>query len=100
MYGKSSLSLLGLLVIFLVVFFAWEFGSGILTSEDTAIKAAEVQGFSDVRVTNKAIVLLRWRGCGSGDSARFSLRAKNPEGKDMDFYVCTGFFKGSTIRTK
>jgi hypothetical protein len=99
MYGNSALPLLAYLLVFLAAI-AWEFGIGILASEDTAVKAAEVQGFSDVRVTDKAIVFLSWRGCGSGDAARFSLQAKNSQGKDVDFYVCTGFWKGSTIRTK
>jgi len=98
MTGSSGFEAIAWLIL-MIVALAWEFGIGILASEESAVKAAEVQGFSEVRVTDKAIVLLSWRGCGSGDVARFSVSAKNAQGKDVNFYVCTGFFKGSTIRT-
>ena len=99
MLGGITAEMMVLLITIFVIF-SWEFGIGILTSERTAIRAAEVQGFTNIRIIDKAIVLLSWRGCSSSDAARFSVEAKNAQGYDVEFYVCTGFLKGSTIPTK
>lgn len=99
MQGEIATGMIALLIV-IFLGLAWEFGAGILASESSAVRAAEVQGFTNIRVTDKAIIFLSWRGCGSGDAARFSIEAKNAEGKNVNFYVCTGFWKGSTIRTK
>jgi hypothetical protein len=78
---------------------AFDVGLGITAKESSAIDAATVQGFTDIKVTDKIFMFTSWRGCGARDRARFTVNAKNVQGKDVQFYVCTGFLKGSTIRT-
>ncbi|MDP3947330.1 MAG: hypothetical protein Q8Q41_01410 [bacterium] len=90
-------------LIYLVVFtlaFLVETFSGALVSQEVAIRAAEVQGFSDIRVTDHSYAWVGVRGCDGADTARFTVRGKNAAGKEVEFYVCSGFFfKGGTIRT-
>lgn len=85
-------------VIFAIAF-AFDVGLGLSAKESSAIDAATVQGFTDIKVTDKIFMFTSWRGCGTSDRARFTVNAKNAQGKDVQFYVCTGFLKGSTIRT-
>ena len=86
------------LVVFTVAFLVATF-SGALVSQEVAIRAAEVQGFSDIRITDHSYAWVGVRGCDGADAARFTVRGKNAAGKEVEFYVCTGFFKGGTIRT-
>ncbi|OGZ12684.1 MAG: hypothetical protein A3C93_06280 [Candidatus Lloydbacteria bacterium RIFCSPHIGHO2_02_FULL_54_17] len=100
MRGESELSLLAYLIVFVIVLII-EFGFGMMVSEKSAIEAARVNGFGDIKVTDKAIVFMSWRGCSSADDARFTVEATNSRGERVEFYVCVSWlFKGSTIRTK
>jgi hypothetical protein len=74
---------------------------GMLVSESVAKNAAETQGFTQVEVTDRAIFFVAQRGCSKSDSVRFTVKAVNPAGKRVKFYVCSGWiFKGATIRHK
>lgn len=74
---------------------------GVLVREDVAVRALEIQGYSDIKVTDSAWFAVGYRGCDEKDAARFTAVAKNPAGKQVQVYVCTGWpFKGATVRTK
>ncbi len=95
---KETLSALFLIVLVLIVCLAPFRGA--LVSEESAVRALEVQGFSGIRVTEHAYFLLGLRGGDENDAARFTAEAKNPAGKDVTVYVFVGWpFKGATIRT-
>lgn len=88
-------------VIFLILLLIFMVFRGLFVGGDIAVKAAETQGFTDVRVIDHAWCCVGLRGCGSKDAARFIVRAVNPAGKEVEFYVCVGWpFKGATIRVK
>lgn len=73
---------------------------GALVSKDKAVKAAAVAGYSDIRVTDTAIVTVSLRGCDRFDTVRFTVRGVSPAGSEQDFFVCASLFKGGTIRSK
>lgn len=57
--SDSSLVELLIYVVLLVVIFIWEVGAGLMASPEEAIKAAkDLNGFSEVTVTDKAIMFI------------------------------------------
>lgn len=89
--------LVGLLMIILSLSFGC--GRGILAREESAIRALETQGYTEVKIVDHAWFAVGWRGCDEKDAARFTARAKNPVGQEVTVYVCSGLLKGGTIRT-
>lgn len=90
-----------LIIIIVVVFLPLSFCRGILVDESVAIRAMETQGYSNIEVVDHTWFIVGLRGCSKNDAARFTVKAINPAGKDIECYVCTGWiFKGATIRTK
>ncbi len=74
---------------------------GVLVDESVAIRAAEIQGFTNVKVVDRAWFGVGFRGCGKLDAVRFTIKASNPLGNEVECYVCSGWlFKAATIRTK
>ncbi len=89
---------LGIPLIILGLIIVAEFG-GIFVPESEAVNALQVQGFKDVKIEDKDVFLLSWRGCSSSDAAKFDAVATNANGQRVNLYVCSGWpFKGSTIR--
>lgn len=76
-------------------------GCGACVDDGKVRKAVEKQGYSDVKIKDKSVTAIGWRGCSDSDSAAYKMRAKNPKGQEVDIIVCAGWpFKGVTIRTK
>jgi hypothetical protein len=73
---------------------------GYLVSEDAAIRALQDQGFSEITITSKSVMTASMWGCSDSDDVRFTAKATSPAGKRVEVYVCSGFMKGSTIRSK
>jgi hypothetical protein len=103
-YGRPrSGGLRGLVgvVIFIALAIVFEVGIGHLVPRSEAVQAAQVQGFTHVRVTSAHYAFVDVRGCGSDDTTKFNVTAVNPAGQSVSFYVCAGWpFKGATIRYK
>lgn len=59
-----------------------------------ARKALEGAGYTDIEITGVA-----WTGCGQDDYEETGFKAKGPSGKQVEGAVCSGWPKGSTIRT-
>lgn len=79
-----------LLYIIVFAFFAILDGCpGQFVENDRAVKALETQGYSDVKITDKSVYFVSWKGCSSSDSAKFDAIATNPVGKKVGLYVCT-----------
>jgi hypothetical protein len=97
---KTSLGcllMIGVLVVILLVATV----PGLFVKEAVAVRAAQIQGFTDIQVTGRYVVAVALRGCGQNDSVRFDVTAKNVRGERVQFYVCSGWlFKGATIRTR
>ncbi|MEK7584654.1 MAG: hypothetical protein AAB490_05390 [Patescibacteria group bacterium] len=73
---------------------------GAYVSDEKIIAAVENQGFSDVRILDKDITFISWRGCGKDDDAAFQVEATNALGKRVPLTACAGWpFKGVTIRS-
>ncbi len=88
-----------LIVVMLIVALIFE-SFGMLVSKDRAVKALTDQGFSNITVTKRAWFLVGMRGCSGSDAVRFTAKATNPAGKNVEIYVCTGLlFKGATMRS-
>ena len=90
-----------LLTALIIVLFLGSCARGALISEDIAVRALDTQGYSDITITDHSWFAIGMRGCDEKDAARFTATTKNPAGKEVQVYVCTGWiFKGATIRTK
>lgn len=100
---KDSANAVMILMLYVVCIIAVIFFSafrGTLVSEQRAIRALEKRGYSDIKITDKSVLLVHWRGCGTTDAVKFDAVAKNPRGTLTDVYVCSGWlFKGTTVRT-
>jgi hypothetical protein len=71
-------------------------GAGALqgcTDEDGAIKAAESEGFTNIRIDG-----YKFFGCGDDDRFHTEFHATNAKGKEVHGVVCGGILKGSTVR--
>jgi len=89
--------LVSLLVLSAIVF--WLSPKGIFVPESRAVHALEIQGFSKIEITHKAYLFINWRGGSEDDCVRFTAKATNPIGKEVEVYVYSGWLsKGSTIR--
>ena len=96
--SSSGLSLI-LYFVLIVCSLAFGCGRGVLVNEQKAVQTLETQGYTNVQITDKSWFAIGWRGCDQNDAARFTARAKNPAGKEVTVYVCSGLIKGGTIRT-
>ena len=86
-------------IFMLIVYLIYGWVAGSHTTPEQAIRAAELYSYSDIRVTDKKIMFMEFRGCGVGDDSLFTLTAKNQKGEEKTFYVCAAWlFKGATIR--
>lgn len=64
------------------------------TDSDGARKALEGAGYSDIKMTGYNAF-----SCSEDDQYKTGFIAKGPTGKPVSGTVCSGVFKGSTIRT-
>lgn len=60
---------------------------------DAAIKVLQDNGYTDIRITG-----YRWFTCDEKDTFSTGFIAITPTGKQVSGAVCSGFFKGNTIR--
>jgi hypothetical protein len=63
------------------------------TDATTATRALENQGLTPVEVGGYA-----WLSCGKDDAFRTKFTATNVKGQTVTGAVCSGWFKGATIR--
>jgi hypothetical protein len=75
-------------------------GCAAAVPESKAVNAARDAGYSDIHVIDKAWFVIGFRGCDKNDTVRFTVRGISPAGEVRQFYVCAGFTKGGTIRSK
>lgn len=74
--------------------------SGRMVPESKAVTTLETQGFTNVKIVDRDVYFITWKGGDKSDSVRFTARAINPAGKEVTVYVFSGWlFKGATIRT-
>lgn len=60
---------------------------------DTARRAAESSGLTEVQTTGYRVF-----GCSDDDTFHTGFTAKNANGKHVSGVVCSGWFKGATVR--
>ncbi|WP_390586012.1 hypothetical protein [Erythrobacter sp. MTPC3] len=63
------------------------------TSHDRASQTLIAQGYSEVVTTGYA-----YFDCGRDDVFATAFKAKSPSGQRVEGAVCSGFFKGNTVR--
>jgi hypothetical protein len=73
---------------------------GQLAEKSNATRCAKVHGFTKFKVLDQYSAFIGLRGCGAMDFAMFPMSGVNPIGEQVTFFVCTGIFKGSTLRTE
>jgi len=64
------------------------------SSATDATKALQGAGYTDIKTDGYSVF-----GCGQDDSFKTKFTAKGPTGVQVSGVVCSGWFKGSTIRT-
>lgn len=64
------------------------------SSSDQATRALQGAGYKDIRITGYSFF-----GCDEKDSFHTGFEATGPNGQRVDGVVCSGWFKGATIRT-
>lgn len=75
--------------------------TGCVDTNGRVMKAAQSNGFTDIKVDDCHFFFTSWRGCSKSDTFACDVSAKNVNGQPVDLLVCEGLiFKGSTIRTK
>lgn len=74
------------------------YARGAFAREETAIRTLETAGYSKIHITDHSWAFIGWRGCDANDAAKFTATAVNPVGKEVELIVCTGLFKGGTVR--
>jgi hypothetical protein len=90
-----------IMVVIILVAMATMAGCGFMVDKNQAIRAATNLGFTDVKIEDRAIFFLEWRGCSKSDDAGFTVTGKNSQGQRVTILVCVGWpFKGATVRTK
>lgn len=84
----------------LVFIFIFAIFRGGFVDPEEAVRALEIQGYSNVQIMDSKWLLVGFRGCETTDATRFDMSAKNPAGKPVNLFVCVGWpFKGATVRT-
>lgn len=92
---------LGLMVIGAIAIIAGLMVTGSCVDSAGAVKAAEVQGFTNVELSGHDWFMVSLRGCSRSDAAKFRMQATNVQGQRVDIYVCSGWlFKGHTVRSE
>lgn len=90
-----------LIFVIMIVLVLATMSRGAFADEQVAIRTLETQGYSNLQITEHVWFAVGFRGCDKNDAARFTARATNPAGKQVEVCVCTGlFFKGGTIRVR
>lgn len=64
------------------------------TNNDGASKALANAGYTNVELTGYS-----WLSCSDTDQYSTGFKATGPTGKQVEGVVCSGIFKGATIRT-
>mgnify|MGYP000977450805 CR=1 FL=1 len=64
------------------------------SSSDQATRALQAAGYKDINITGYSFF-----GCDEKDSFHTGFEATGPNGQRVDGVVCSGWFKGATIRT-
>lgn len=63
------------------------------TRTGSATKILQDEGYSNITITG-----YRFFGCGKGDDFHTGFTATGPTGHTINGVVCSGWFKGSTVR--
>lgn len=63
------------------------------TRGDEAERVLMNQGYSSIEITG-----YRFLGCSDNDMFRTGFKAKSPTGSAVEGVVCSGIFKGATVR--
>ena len=63
------------------------------TRDNTAIRAVEAQGMTDVHTTGYRVF-----GCSEDDDFHTGFEAKDSRGRKVTGVVCSGWLKGATVR--
>jgi len=99
-YVSESGGLVALYVLLIVAAFTIQQIIAHSVSESRATNAAEDLGYTDIKVVARDTWFVGLRGCGNDDAVRFTVEGTNPNGEKRTFYVCAGYFKGGTVRSK
>jgi hypothetical protein len=76
------------------------FVRGNFVDKEKGIRAAEIHGFTNIKVVDHEWFLVLFNGCDVTDAARIVMTATNSQNQEVDIYACSGWpFKGATIRT-
>ena len=67
------------------------------------VRAAEAQGWSEIKIEESYNYFVSWNGCAGSDSFLYKAVGRNPVGQKTRFIICSGntwTSKGVTVRTQ
>jgi hypothetical protein len=86
-------------VVVVLLFFPLVLLRGSCVDKEVAIHAATVEGYTDVKVTDRHDFLAAWYGCSGSDAVGFEVSATNVKGERVKLLVCSGWLiKAATVR--
>lgn len=90
---NGAAALAGMVIAAVVVGFVGLTMTGCTVNREDAVRALEAQGMKDVRIGGYSF----W-GCSDKDTFKSSFKAVGANGKPVSGTVCSGVFKGITVR--
>jgi hypothetical protein len=70
---------------------------GAFIDPQIAIEALDAQAYTDIRIIDRTWLFVGLHGCDGRDRVKFTAAVKDPAGRPIEVYVCSGFFGGATL---
>ena len=84
---------------FFTLYLGWQPIAGHFVGNDIAVKALEIEGFTNVKIVSKDYWWVNFKGGDTEDDVMFTAQATNAIGKQVIVHVYVGWpWKGATIR--
>jgi hypothetical protein len=104
-HQKGSISGEGLasIIVLIIIVLCLAMKPACQPTRGEVIRAAEDQGWSDIKIEDESIYFVSWKGCSGSDSFAYHAVATNPVGKKVHVTICAGntvTSKGVTMRTQ
>lgn len=88
-----------LVIIFAIVVGILALFQSLYVEESVVMRALEVQGYSQIKIVEVDRYFGNMPDCGPLDFAKYTVRAKNSSGNEVEVFACTDWL-GATLQSK